>query len=117
MNLNSRQLLIVECSQDYVGLWSIIHDVYTDLGENIEALEVQKQTIKLIQELLNEGFLKAGMFDENARFEFWDLSIQETITRIKLEWDALGRKPNIGEIVWFVATNKGNREAERLLNG
>ena len=115
MNFNTGELLIIESTKDYVGLWSILHDIFYTYSGNIEALEARKQTIKLIEELLSEGLVKAGTFDEKARFEFWDLSVRETIARIESEWDALVRKPSIGDIVWFVATEKGKREAEKLL--
>ncbi|MEC4987948.1 MAG: hypothetical protein SAJ37_04295 [Oscillatoria sp. PMC 1068.18] len=65
--------------------------------------------------MLNKDLIKAGMFDEEAEFKVWDLSPQAIIARIKSKWDTLGRKPNIGDLVWFDITEKGNREAEKLL--
>ncbi len=41
-------------------------------------------------------------------FEAWILSPREIINTITHELDALGRKPALGEIVWFTSTPPGN---------
>jgi hypothetical protein len=95
--------IIAECSDDYVGLWSIIRKIAAAgiTGEPI----VMEATLQLLLQLLLSEKLVAGQF-HSEKFEIWDGYPQDIILRIKNEWIALGRSPNIGEIAWF--TRGGN---------
>jgi hypothetical protein len=107
-SMSTRNSVLMECDEDYVGLWSILRDIYRD-NLNIDSLKARRKTLDLIKELMQDKLIQPGMFTGNANFELWKLSPQETITRIEAEWDALGREPNIGEIVWFITTEKGEK--------
>ncbi|MGH7884625.1 MAG: hypothetical protein ACRENO_02885 [Thermodesulfobacteriota bacterium] len=104
--------IIVESSDDEVGLWLIIW-----LLENHYQIEDVKQrkeiTIRVIQDLLNKGLIKA--MDYWGPEHEWALSTEETINRIKKEWEELDHEPNINEIVRFEATEKGDLAAKKLL--
>ncbi|MGP1386326.1 MAG: hypothetical protein ACTS2F_22390 [Thainema sp.] len=52
---------------------------------------------------------------KNLEYKVWDLDIDSSIQRIETEWDELGREPNIGEIAWLETSEKGEKEAERIL--
>jgi hypothetical protein len=116
--------VLKECKEDHVGLWSIIWRIRYALnngeypspeGDRADPLEVRRLTLRLVQELLEAGLLQAGSPTPDGRgFEPWSLGPRETLARIESEWDALGREPNIGEIVWFTATEKGAKEVEAL---
>jgi len=101
-----------ECHDDYVGLWSLIWSIKNEMGEtnpqNIRAL-----TISLVTELLQQGLIEAGMPNSKGEFEGWQETPDEIIKRIEREWDQLGREPNIGEIVWFTASERGDSDAGR----
>jgi hypothetical protein len=101
--------LLQECEDDHVGLWSILWQVRYALNENdypcddrADPREVRKITMELVHALLESGQVQAGFPAPDGKgFVPWSLSSEETITRIKSEWDVLGREPNIGEIIWF----------------
>ncbi|MGB3404093.1 MAG: hypothetical protein WBA77_15525 [Microcoleaceae cyanobacterium] len=63
--------------------------------------------------------MQIGMFEPNnnnkLEYKIWDLEINSIINRIKIEWDELGTEPNIGDIAWFITTEKGEKEAERIM--
>ena len=111
--------VLVECEEDYVGLWSIIWRVRYALNDGeyppseedrADPLEVRRITLRLVQELLESGLVQAGSPTPDGRgFEPWSLGACESLARIESEWGALAREPNIGEIVWFTATEKGER--------
>jgi hypothetical protein len=98
---------LVECTDDYVGLWSVIWDIKHVLkeenSENIRAISVA-----LIREFLEPGLIEAGIPRITGEFEKWQLSPEETVQRIENEWGTLGREPNIGDIVWFTSTKIGD---------
>ena len=52
--------------------------------------------------------------DPDGEFEPWSLSVHETVDRINRESDAVGRDPNIGDILWFTSTEKGDTQAEQF---
>jgi hypothetical protein len=59
-----------------------------------------------LKELLEDKLIQAGQAN-GSDLDAWGLSFEEAVTRISREWDALGRDPNTGDIVWFVATKEG----------
>lgn len=52
-----------------------------------------------VAELVQSGRRVLGEID----FVAWPGDVHATVERIKNEWDALGREPDLGEIVWFRA--------------
>lgn len=100
--------VLLESCEDYVGLWSIIWCL-REIEKESDPTKIRLQAIKIIGELLEAGLVQCGTFSENGNFEIWQLDASTIISRIEKEWDALGREPNMGEIVWFVATQKGQK--------
>jgi hypothetical protein len=110
MNQLKRDVL-AECEEDYVGLWSIIWRVRYALNDGqyplpeddrADSSEVRRLTLQLVQDLLEAGLVQAGSPAPDGRgFARWSLRPREVVRRITSEWDALGREPNIGEVVWF----------------
>lgn len=93
-------------ADDYTGLWEVIRTVARAYpAENEDSL--QSRVISLISELHEEGMIALGRLREDGGFEPWDTSVSEVRRRISREWSELGRRPNIGEIVWLSATQKG----------
>ncbi|MGL4879520.1 MAG: hypothetical protein ACRC8K_00460, partial [Waterburya sp.] len=103
---------MLETADDYVGLWSVIREVKNKHPDSDASL-FRKQTIKLIRELLDNQLIQAGQFS-TIKFEIWNTSSEETINRIEKEWDELGREPDISDIVWFIATEKGESETKKM---
>ncbi len=106
-----KQLLLTEGREDHLGLWWVVGEV-SDRLPSASGSEIRAETLAVIGELLEKGLLLAGFPKENGKdFEPWSGSSKEVIARIDAEWAALGREPNIGEIVWFATTEAGDRAA------
>jgi hypothetical protein len=98
--------VLLEACEDYVGLWSIVwefREIFKETQNNV----IQRDTMEVITKLLNNGFVYAGQFNSDGEFERWNSTPDVILTRIEVEWNNLGREPDMGEIVWFEATEKG----------
>jgi hypothetical protein len=108
--------LLKECADDDVGLWFAIAPIEDAIGEDYP-LKVRTLTLEIVEDLLHDELIMAGFPIYNAEgvlvFDTWNLSVKDTIARINKEWDELGREPTLGEIVWFVATEKGIEEVNK----
>jgi hypothetical protein len=89
--------ILLECQEDYVGLWSIMRAIKPD-GVEYDAFDEEAQAI--IIKLLSKCGVVAGHFDDGL-FKVWKILPSEVVTRIQHEWTKLGRIPDIGDIVWF----------------
>jgi hypothetical protein len=92
---------VEETNIDYVGLWQIILRVRHELGV-FEREELKKIVLQIVRELLAAG-LEAVTLSAAAptRHGWQDQDVEYVLDRVSQEWDALGRDPNPGEIVWF----------------
>ncbi|WP_254563963.1 hypothetical protein [Oscillatoria sp. HE19RPO] len=110
--------LIVEGTEDYVGLWEIIYNVRERFPQ-ANPHEIRLMTIEAIREVLETGLMQIGMFESvegnNLEYQIWDFSIDSIINRIEKEWNELGRTPNIGDIAWLITTKKGEQKAKNIL--
>ncbi len=114
-----------ECKEDHVGLWSIIWQLRYALNDGNYPLpeedkanpaEVRRLTLEVVRDFLESGLVHAGFPTVDGRgFTPWRLPPAEVLARINAGWDALGREPNIGDIVWFTTTAKGDKEVEGLV--
>jgi hypothetical protein len=92
---------VEEGREDHVGLWQIVRAVREDLGVS-DADEVRRVTLELVGALLRERGMIAGRPSLDWRgFIPWQLAPEAAVRRIEEEWLALGRDPNLWEIVWF----------------
>jgi hypothetical protein len=65
---------------------------------------------RVVKNLLESGLVVAGWpTPDSCGFIPWSLTTNETLARIEAEWDALGRDPTIGGIVWFTTSEAGDR--------
>jgi hypothetical protein len=108
--MDIRNSILAESTEDYIGLWAILWNFRQYSGET-NHFKLRCKTLELIKELLDGELIQAGTFVD-GEFELWQLSVEDVIDRITSEWDALGRDPDIGEIAWFVATEKGEHEVQ-----
>jgi len=94
--------LIAEAKEDEVGLWLIIATLRNEFGVT-DAHQRRLETIGIVMKLLESGEVSAGYYNlDRSGIEVWDKPIEECVKRIEKEWTALGREPNIGDIVVFV---------------
>jgi hypothetical protein len=96
--------LLDACDEDFVGLYEVVRIVRDALGP-ASADEVRLATMPLLRELLEEHDVVAGFpHHTGVCFMPWEESVKLMLDRVDFEWSALGRDPNIGEVVWFTCT-------------
>ncbi len=100
-----KRAIVEEARSDVVGLWAILWEVRQRMP-SINTQQAQAATLAVVAEALEEQAVVAGDFvdkhQEAAVFVPWSLATQAAISRIRNDWDALGRDPNLGDIVCFV---------------
>ena len=106
-----RDEILRKCVDDEEGLWSVIFSVRKHLNlQRPDTSEVRNRTTEILRELLEAGLIQPIQYrSDSGVYEPWNLPVSDIIARISAEWDALGREPNPGDIVDFVATEKGER--------
>lgn len=62
-----KQELVVECHDDYVGLWAVIWELERACP-GISDAEIRLMALRLIGDLLSTGDVRAGDVDENGIF-------------------------------------------------
>jgi hypothetical protein len=93
-----REQLLRECDEDHVGLWSIVR-LYREESRGTHGME---EILRELEDLLATGVLQVGFPTKDGRlFNSWSSQPIESVARIRREWLALGRDPDIGEIAWF----------------
>jgi hypothetical protein len=99
--------LVEECRQDHVGLCEIVRAAQLDLGA-ADPMQTRAVTLQLVRDLLSERKVQAGYpTPDGQRFVAWEGTPAEVLRRIERDWAALGREPDIGEVVWFTAQAGG----------
>jgi hypothetical protein len=90
-----------EATEDVIGLWEAI-GAAEDILEEEKAQDVQKLTFDIVRRMLARGFRAGDMSKCGSTVDPWpDQRPEAVIGRIEAEWKALGRLPNIGDIVCF----------------
>jgi hypothetical protein len=88
----------LESSEDYVGLWQIIHRVKRRKNPTTSIMD---DALGVVRALLARG-LKVGNLNRDGGFEPWDDQYPDAVvSRIRSEWAALGKDPSIDDICWF----------------
>ncbi|MBP0030535.1 hypothetical protein [Roseofilum sp. Guam] len=112
------ELLILEASQDDVGIWEIIYKLSFAFPQSNED-ERKVMTLEIVREYLENGLMELGDFECNNEkgyeFKLWNLDIDSAIDRIDTEWSQLGTEPSVGDIAFLITTEKGDREADKIL--
>lgn len=63
---------------------------------------IKSNTLALVRDLLITKTIEAGELSEGGKkIDPWRIPVEEVIVRIDREWSALGRMPNLYEIVWL----------------
>ncbi|MGI0034425.1 MAG: hypothetical protein ACRD98_00960 [Nitrososphaera sp.] len=113
LNAIQRNVLI-EGLDDYVGLWELaghVRDVYGPLSNDT----VREMVLGYLQPLISDKLIEAGFPKKDGTFSYWSLNPEATIERISVNWQQLDRDPNLGEIVWFKNTKRGDTLARTFV--
>ena len=103
-----KQSILTECEDDHVGLWSIIRDVEESFPKKDEGA-VRDRVLTLLHELLLAHEIQAGFPATNGRgFRPLQVAPDKVLARIETEWP-IGRRPTIGEGLWFTRAKKRSR--------
>lgn len=95
---------------DYVGLWELV--CHADRAGIKNPQEMQRLILPFIFDMLSQGMIEAGVPFKGGDFKKSDGQPNELILKIKNDWDALGREPNPGEVIWFHLINKEKAKKE-----
>lgn len=109
---NVRRGILSECSDDYVGMWSIVWLLRRDHKEASEA-EIRRMAMEILRPLLEEGLIEAGPI-EGDWSEAWSLPPIEVLSKIEALWDDFGSEPQMWDICWFRTTKKGDEAIESM---
>jgi hypothetical protein len=101
-----RDILAKEVQTDCVGLWAVLWAVKERLP-SLTPAEARATVLAVVREALEREIVVPGEFSE-MHFVPWEASLKEAMERLESAWLALGREPNLGEVVWFVARARPN---------
>lgn len=88
-----------EARSDLVGLWQIVKAVERKNGRGEDPTE---DVLSIVRALLGRG-LRAGdpPYSEGGFRPWPDQNVDVVLQRIRAEWLALGRTPDLPDIAWF----------------
>ena len=95
-----------DVEDDYIGLWETIGDI-----ENINAPSplsedfMMEEVLKVVYAMLHNGFMPVYLAAGGKCIAWLENDKEEILRTIKNKWYKLGRKPNIGDIVYFDRTS------------
>ncbi|MDB4977982.1 MAG: hypothetical protein JWM56_168 [Candidatus Peribacteria bacterium] len=100
-----KEALIRESKEDDIGLWWIVGSVSGEVCTDsvLRGDELCMATLGMVRDLLEAGMVAGFPVRPDGKYSFktWNISHDEIISKIKKEWQELGREPTVGEIVWL----------------
>jgi hypothetical protein len=99
-----KQIILTECEEDHVGLWSVIREV-EESDPKLDQAAVRDQVLTLLHELLLAHEICAGYPTSDGRFRSLRLTPGKVIAQIEAEWP-VNHRPTIGEALWFTRAKK-----------
>lgn len=99
-----QRVLAQEVQSDSVGLWALVWELKQRLP-SVPVAEARMTVLAVVGAAIERGNVVPGDFVE-MRFVPWGISSHAALERIESAWIALGRDPDIGEIVWFAAATR-----------
>jgi hypothetical protein len=102
---NEREMIegwLRECADSDVGLWWLADDIREALPAETPEDAVRHETMRMISRLLETRVVRAVTLETDGGYTAWQGTVDEQLSRIDSEWEALGKPPGIGDIVWFI---------------
>lgn len=101
-----KQIILNECEEDHVGLWSVVRDAAEALPKRSEKA-IRDIVLKLLHELLVAQDIKAGFPTDDGDFLPVDGPPEVIVAKIRADWP-VGHSPNIGEGLWLTKAHEPN---------
>jgi hypothetical protein len=73
--------------------------------------DIKSLAIEVIAALVKDELMRVGDVIENVGFQPWELDHAAAVERVQREWNALDRRPYMGEICWLENTAAGAARA------
>lgn len=88
-----------DSEEDIVGLFAVAKEVHELLEDEGSAME---QTLRVVEAMLNSGMIAGDSPYSPQGYTPWPNQTPEIVlNRIRSEWLALQRMPDIPDIAWF----------------
>lgn len=92
------------------------HEIDLRLGQESDKHGLRFHVVmEVIERTLRSGLIEVGELPPPGTFLHWDLPDDETLDRIRTQWNVLGSELSLGDVCWFELTGAGRVEAERIL--
>lgn len=100
-----KRYMVALALNDYADLSSFVADVRValDIGD---PEELRETTVGVVRDLIADGLVTPGTPTLAGGFEPWGYDAERAARAIDSYWLRLGRTPELGEIVWFRATDR-----------
>lgn len=106
--------ILVAAYDDFAGLWEFYRFARREMRDADDAM-LTWVVLAMVADLLLAGLIVAG--EPNGReFEVREGSVPDTVRFIAEQLEAMGRPPEIGEVIWFKPTPRGDEIAWRLVS-
>ena len=103
--------ILALCVDGDIGL-SVLVSRIGEYSREDDKYALRGKALAVLERLLKDGLVRAGRPTPDGKaFVTWDLAADQSLERIKREWDNLSREPAAGDIAWFAATKEGVRVA------
>ena len=90
---------MAEAKEDLVGLWEIARDARERAAADGNVMD---DALAIVRELLARGLMAGDPPYSAGGYHAWaDQEPDRVVARIRREWQALGRIPDIPDIAWF----------------
>lgn len=99
---------VFRAAEDYYDLEKISLVVEEELDLS-DFDEVRMITMQIIRELLEEDLIYPGSLTPESGFVPWNLPPEKSIVRIEREWNESEDEFGFGPVIWFVASERGEK--------
>jgi hypothetical protein len=108
--LTTREKILLDGESDWVKLQQV-HDYVASEDRSASLAEVQRKTLALVRTMAEEEVIALGEpIEHGARFEDWDIPLDEAIARLTAEYiDRFDDRLRWPWMLWFRVTDKGKQ--------
>jgi hypothetical protein len=103
-----RQQVRAAAAEDHLGLWWIVR-IIGDQWPRVSEDSLRRFVLSLLGEELAAGTLIAGFPTKTGGFMRWTGRPEEIVHEVDRRWKVLGRRPNIGEVVWLTTPESNQK--------